>query len=155
MSTSDTSIILHTWWLTVCSCIPIYKVPHIWTFKLQTFKDVNVHSHVQSHELVHVSSILSKSLVSRLALLDLQDLELWTSSQNRTLSCVGELTIHNIYILYTQRHIYYKCICVTICICISLSIYIYIYIKGISEISFLPPANTNSTFSQKYTCQWE
>ena len=76
---------------------------------------------------VHVSSIICKSLVSRLTLLDLQKLELWTSSQNRTLSYIGDL-LYIVYILYTHRHIYYNCICVIICICISLCIYVYIYI---------------------------
>ena len=75
---------------------------------------------------VHVSSIICKSLVSRLTLLDLQKLGLWTSSQNRTLSYVGDL-LYIVYILYTHRHIYYNCICVIICICISLHIYLYIY----------------------------
>ena len=33
----------------------IQEVPYIRTFKLQTFKDANMHLHVQSHKLVHVS----------------------------------------------------------------------------------------------------
>ena len=33
------------------------KVPHIRTFKLWTFKDANVHPHVQSRKLLHVSGI--------------------------------------------------------------------------------------------------
>ena len=33
----------------------IQSVLYIRTFKLQPFKDVNVHSRVQSHKLVHVS----------------------------------------------------------------------------------------------------
>ena len=32
----------------------IYYVPYIWTFKLRTFKDANVHLHVQLCKLVHI-----------------------------------------------------------------------------------------------------
>ena len=35
----------------------VQQVPYIQTFKLWTFKDVNTHSHVQSHMLVHVSGV--------------------------------------------------------------------------------------------------
>ena len=35
----------------------IQKVSYIRTFKLRTFKDENMHSHVQSCKLVHVSGI--------------------------------------------------------------------------------------------------
>ena len=33
------------------------QVPYIRTFKLRTFKDANMCSHVQSHKLVHVSGV--------------------------------------------------------------------------------------------------
>ena len=32
-------------------------VPYTRTFKLQTFKDANVRSHIQSHKLAHVSGV--------------------------------------------------------------------------------------------------
>ena len=35
----------------------LQQVPYIQTFKLRTFKDVNMRSHVQSPKLVHVSSV--------------------------------------------------------------------------------------------------
>ena len=35
----------------------LHQVPYIWTFKLWTFKDANVRSHVQSRKLVHVSGV--------------------------------------------------------------------------------------------------
>jgi len=45
----------------VSSCFPLTPlvrlVPYIETFNLQTFKDVNVHSHVQSCKLVHMSGV--------------------------------------------------------------------------------------------------
>ena len=33
----------------------LQKVPDIWTFKLQTFKDASTHLHVQARKLVHMS----------------------------------------------------------------------------------------------------
>ena len=35
----------------------LQQVPYIWTFKLQTFKDATMHSHVQSCKLFHVSGV--------------------------------------------------------------------------------------------------
>ena len=39
----------------LCQLSALQYVPYIRTFKLWTFKDVNVHSHVQSRKLVHMS----------------------------------------------------------------------------------------------------
>ena len=50
---------------------------------LQTFKDANVRSHIQSHKLVHVSGVSYKSWVPRITLLDEQvGLMIMLSEQN-------------------------------------------------------------------------
>ena len=46
---------LRPWDMTIFPTVQ--QVPYIGTFRLQTFKDVNMHSHVQSHKLVPVSSV--------------------------------------------------------------------------------------------------
>ena len=39
------------------SFLYLQQVSYIWTFKLWVFKDVNMHSHMQSHELLHTSTL--------------------------------------------------------------------------------------------------
>ena len=52
-----TATLLGSGWFLPRLVIYMQQVPYIWTFKLQTFKNSNLRSHIQSHKLVQMSGM--------------------------------------------------------------------------------------------------